>query len=269
MRASEEGGFVVAITRWRRYSRGEIARPDWIKDWVDDWLDDEALAALPLPARYLYHGLKALASRQDGLVPLDPRRIAGRLSMRPRDVTLGLKMLQACDKVELIPTTGNASVLISEGNLQLPLTSAQPGHFAGPDPTGATPGQPLSPRARARTEQDKDLDLGKSKAKGPAETTRAIDNGDLALPLDEPLPETLARLVRHAANGDARSAALIIREAEGLPEACIARTLESLLYRRPRPRNPGGYVVQTLRRIRREGGYPDLETATVDREPEL
>lgn len=84
-----------------------------------------------------------------------------------------------------------------------------------------------------------------------------------ALPSDR---ETVNRLAAIAARDDPQSQTIIHRYATGLPDAAIARTIESYLGRRPRPRNPAGYVVSTLKSLRAEYG---LETATIDQEPDL
>jgi hypothetical protein len=91
--------------------------------------------------------------------------------------------------------------------------------------------------------------------------------------LPDHTPEVLRRLAALACHGktDAdreRSARVIRYEAEGLPENLIARAAESYLTRRPRPRNPAGYVVNTLRELRAESGIPDTRPR-IDREPDL
>lgn len=63
-----------------------------------------------------------------------------------------------------------------------------------------------------------------------------------------------------------QSEATIRREAEGLPEAVIARTRESLRARRPRPDVPAAYVVSTLRRLRAELEARRLTQETVVRQ---
>ena len=76
------------------------------------------------------------------------------------------------------------------------------------------------------------------------------------------------RLAGLVSRGDPRSASIIHYEAADLPDSIIARTTESYLARRPRPSNPAGYVVATLRQLRAESGLPDRRVV-INREPDL
>lgn len=128
-----------------------------------------------------------------------------------------------------------------------------------PTPLPVTPVTPTPARA-PQAEAEKNLSL----SNGRSATSRASD----ALPDDSRGdPTILGRLVRLGSGGDERSAAVIRHHAAGLPDYALARALESLLGRRPRPRNPAGYVVATLRSLRAELGLP--EPATIEREPSL
>lgn len=268
-------------------------------------LDDDVLTALPLSTRLFLELFLKLAARMDNFVPFDAVRIAGWITMRRQDVARAILELVDegyLDVVADVKVTGN-------GDLQLPLGAAagageKPGDGPSrhrPDPRAdddltpdLTPGRPptrppaeggadfarlaveeafgaipasdaLEPtRAGARAaEQDRDLEGVTSNAA----STR--DAAARALPDDSVENPLLGRIVALACRGDVKSAAIVRAEARGMPEHVLAQALESLVGRRPRPANPGGYVVRAIRSIAEEAGIRRPDRATIDREPDL
>lgn len=254
----------LQLRNWRRFQHYRDRRPPWVKLYVE-LLDDDVMTGLPAPTQLLAIKLLLLAARMDNLIPNDPRRIAGWTLMRRRDVTVGLAQLHRSDYIEVI----SRAQRLPDGSLQLPIAAAQPraGNGDGASTIASTVASSLAsaharPRTRGEAEAETETDLS-------ARQTSTENHARDALPFtpNGRDPVLLGRLIGLGARGDERSAAIIRHEAAGLPEHALARCAESLLGRRPRPANPAGYVVATLKSIRAELGI--APTATIDREPDL
>lgn len=129
-----------------------------------------------------------------------------------------------------------------------------------------TPGQ--GGMSRSVSQGDKGRD---SRAHDRGHTSHHREELSLATVVRSPAPDLTSNdlpfhleLLIADAGAENASADTIRREAEGLPEAVIARTREALRDRRPRPDVPAAYVVATLRKLR-----SGLERERVDPEPEL
>lgn len=267
-------------------------------------LDDDVLTGLPVATRLFAELFLKLAARMDNFVPFDARRIAGWVVMRPQDVSRAILELVDEGYLEVVSDVKVAG----NGELQLPLTAPpgageKPGDRSRPAPNGARPdpvadpdltstsppsrprpgpiadtvrlsleaasrGNPASDtleltRAGARAaEQDRDLETSTSKA-------TVLEDAAPALPFDSVENPLVGRIIALACRGDAKSASIVRREAQGMPEHVLAQALESLIGRRPRPANPGGYIVGAIRHIAHEAGIARPTPATIDREPDL
>jgi hypothetical protein len=248
----------LSVREWARHRHYSNRALPWIKIHVER-LDDDELTGLPTATRLFADLVLLLAARMDNLIPNDPRRIAGWVAMRPRDVAVAVPQLTACRYLDVtLGTLWRDSGVVQP---QLPLRSDAGLHD---DPAS----DPLAlARARALAEKqsraEKDLST-------KAEQRLRVDAP--ALPSDTNLngkgPEILGRIVRLVCKGDEPSAAIVRGEAAGMPEAVLARALESYMGRRPRPANPAGYIVNAIRSIAAEQGIV-RERPTIEREPKL
>lgn len=291
-------GSYLVVTSWRRHLHYSDRRAKWIKAYVsgdDDGrrgLDDDVLTGLPIATRLFLELFLKLAARMDNFVPFDARRIAGWVVMRPQDVSRAILELVDEGYLEVVSdvkVTGN-------GELQLPLTAPagagekpvekreptssrhRPDPIADPDLTSSRP--PSRPRpdhvaatiesslsaAQKANPASETLELTRAGARA-AEQEVEVDLHKQAVQLHagaNGLPQEshiLGRIIALTCRGDTRSAHVIRKEAAGHTEHVLARALESYLNRRPRPANPGGYIVQTIRSIAAE--------ANPDQEPDL
>jgi hypothetical protein len=263
----------------------------------------EAIAPRARPlAVALYVGMLCYSSEHltDGLISRSAvSEIASALGvLRPRRaldelVRVRLIVRSVVPPVPVSDATVARSVPSSEGysGSAEPLQRAQSGAFSIPDYLDFHRSREEVMGERKRDRERKKRTRGQQafefvppgqeevSARTSSRTTRAHDPGrrdrdrdsSKATVSTKPAPETpnaglpfhLELLIAEAQAENA-SADTIRREAEGLPEAVIARTREALRDRRPRPDVPAAYVVATLRRLRSTAAVE-----AVDPEPEL
>lgn len=131
-RATAASSYLI-VSGWSRHLHYSDRRVAWIKTYVAGdtdgrrGLDDPTLAALTPTTRLLFELILKLAARHDNLVPNDPRRIAGWLSMRTQDVTRGIDDLVEHGYLEVV----NHVTTTPGGDVQLPLDAGAPGVSTG------------------------------------------------------------------------------------------------------------------------------------------
>lgn len=261
----------------RSLRRGDLK---WIRSYVGD-LDDE-LFGEPATVRFLDDAILRLAAASGWIITADPRTIAGRVGLRAGHVKAAIDRLVELGRYELIP---HADRLPDDGSVQMRLPALD-------QPPAATVEQ-LSSSGQVVVEQrsssgkaaaavmaqiDSSLESALENASTRQEQEQrrskaSTSNGTVtsyaaAVAIaGEDEREIVNRLAALAARGDPRSAAVIRYECIGLPDAIVARAIESYRGRSPRPTG-GGYVVNTLRALRTEQGLPDARPK-IEREPEL
>lgn len=249
----------------RARRRGEL---HWLRDYIADTLDD-SLPNEALIVRFVDRQFPALAARHGWVIEDDPRRIGALLGLRGDHTRIAIARL--IDLGRIIRHAGGER--LSTGDLQLPL-SAEPAPTKRPASAEDSSSQRLAAKDDSPdSAQPSDTDaepasqrLAQTRAEQRREELepQGSTNGTSVAPATQ---EIVHRMIALAARGDTHSAGVIRTETQGLPEHALARALESLLGRRPRPRNPAGYLVQTLRSIRAELGLEP--PATIHREPPL
>lgn len=269
----------------RARRRGEI---HWLRAYIGDVLDDLELNRETITVRFVALAFPMLAARVDWIVPDDPAAIARELglSRRTQHVAAALDRLVAIGRIERIgipgtPLPGGGF----QGSLDFSTTETTPRR--SPDDTETTPTRSQDDAETLPADLRSQASSGTTSASQRLARTRGAEQSreDLeriaeqnalgarasALP-DDSLngqgPVVLGRIIGLACKGDAASAAIVTAEAAGMPEHVLARALESLIGRRPRPANPAGYVVNAIRSIAAENGIV-RERARVEREPEL
>lgn len=266
----------------------------WFRVYRDDLLGDPELAGESPFVRFVSLLIEAYAQPHGWRVKDDARLLAGRLGVSPKHLRPAIDRLVEIGRLHRL----TAAVALEDGSLQMRLSTDDYQGLEGPFPQATdpepirnrsgtnperirlesrtdppTPRSEAAPRAiddsaalpQSRAEQrEKDLEAEQSPTRLKPDVV-SDETETLALPSANPI---LNRLIARACQGEKTSASIIRYEAEGLPDAAIARTLESLIARRPRPANPAGYVVNTLRSIRTELGAP-RDVVAFDREPEV
>ena len=258
--------------------------------WIRVWLTDvDNLAGESPMAQFLDLSLPLLAAASGAWkVPNDPRWIAARFGVRTRDVGPALRRLIELDRLELVTDPASQPLadpaqprLFGSGPAEPPrdhrATTARPPRDPGTTPTVTPPGAeaPTTSQDAAETASHSRALCSpraeQSRAEGLVRAERTPDTPDEPAATVPPpcpqndstnTPESLRRLAALAARGKPEDQAQILRAGNGLPEAAIGRAFEAYLERRPRPRNPAGYVVATLKAIR-------AERSAVDPEPRL
>lgn len=254
----------------------------WVRVYTDD-LDD--LAGEPVTVRFLDDAILRLASRRGWTIPYDHRRIANRLDLRTTDVAKAIKRLLTLCRLELVEV---AEELSTGGNVQIGLQlhppaeashngvtaeslqsqhrvsteSQQTQHQVTADISAQIQGslRSVDPSVRHLQRQEQEQEKERPSTKANASSYAAAADAD-----QRPIVNRLIGLV---ARGNPNSIAVVRYECLGLPDAAVARTIESVQHRQPRPSNPAGYAVETLRAIRRENGTADTRPR-IDREPAL
>lgn len=254
----------------------------WLR-WYLDELDDFDLQREPPVTRLVARDLPLLIVRGNWYVPDDPRWIAGRLSLRTEDVKRAVHRLTGLDRIvrvhaQITPNGLLQPSLFSDAVVERPpepLTSQlRPDPLADPQAVTNAFAQPSRVdellASHERVSESPRQEQNREELPSNDNNGSGGDDAYVPMPVDtNPIVQRLAGLVcRGTPAQRARSAAVIRYEAEGLPDSLIARAVESYMTRRPRPGNPGGYVVETLRKIRAESGLPD-QRARIDREPDL
>lgn len=259
----------------------------WVRSYIED-VDDETLYGETLTVRALDEivlklAAKAGTGKEGWRIPDDPIALAGRLGVRPREVRRGLTRLVELGRLELV----DAPVIhSSEGQIRLALDDApepHPSHNgAGPEPhpnhTPTTPGPHpshdvagVSAQIQASLASSASSALTQSRSRAEAEKKALPSNGTVAsyaAAADAEDRPIVNRLIGIACKGSTASASVLRYECVGLPDAAIARTIESVLGRNETPRNRAGYAVNTLRALRAEYGVPDTRPR-IEREPTL
>lgn len=263
--------------------------------WYTDDLDE--LAGEPLSVRFLDEALVKLASKRGWRIPNDPRRIAGRLELRPSDVSKAISRLLTLQRLDLIdvpdelstatdvqigldlhgsdPSTDPPSDLPSDPPSDLPTqrqvtsaVNAESAHSVSAQVQASlesvAPSELTHLPQKRGTEQEQEQEQEKAfTSNGTVASYDARATG-VANAQDR---EIVNRLIGLTCRGNHKSADVVRYECVGLPDSAIARTIESYLGRIPRP-SGAGYAVNTLRALRTELGLTDTRPR-VQREPKL
>lgn len=260
----------------RARKRGEIL---WIRSYIGDLIDDDEIARETVVTRFLDLALVHLAARYSWILQDDPRRLAGVLGMRTQDVRWSLDRLIEIGRIVRI----RSAEKLDDGSVQMTLQAyadaermpSRPRADSEPMPSGPRPDREPAPAELLNDAASGPLAASTRLAQSRAEQRReekATSNASASRGETPALPDDsstiVGRIIGLACRGDQASAAIIRSEARGLPDHVLARALESLIGRRPRPTNPAGYIVNALRSIAAENGYV-RERAQINREPEL
>lgn len=277
-----------------RSLQGDALR--WARVYAED-LDDLAGEA-PI-VRFLDDALLRLGSKRGWLLPYDHRRIANRLTLPTRHVKPAIERLLELGRLELIEASDELS---TGGNVQLGLgvsvaagssqgtpqgrrsteTVSSPGAGAGAESVSTLSAQIQASLDAAGATQGATVGATEGATAGPqgvgvGEERAFTSNGTVARPPAREVSATSAtphsrdiinKLTDLVCRGEHSSIEIIRHEAAGLPDAAIARTIESCTSRRPRPRDLASYAVGTLRALRTEMGITDTRPR-IDREPQL
>lgn len=271
----------------------------WLRSYMVDVLEDQELIGETPFVRFVSILVEHLAASSGWKVLDDPRRLAGRFGVSPKHLKPALARLVEIGRLHRL----TEAVVLEGGGLQMRLSPSDYAGLEGPFPqpgdnqpirnesrtdperipveSGTDPGDSRSHAASVAESASRSLAQSRAEQKGlelkgkatpredPADAHVSTETETPALPITStPSNPLLIRLIGLACKGEKASASLIRYEAQGLPDHALARCIEALITRRPRPRNPAGYVVQTLRGIRDELGLARPAVAA-DREPEI